>query len=424
MKKKSKKITHEMVVTHNDFNNLSLAHFSPNENKILHAIVSKIKNKDTERVTITFDEIKRLTQYKRNDNRAFLASIEEVNKKLMQLNFRFEDEEKIQQFVLFPTYTIDKKTKDLTVAVNQDFTFLVNNLTREFTSYALEDFTSIKSKYALLIYPYLMQWKSVGKYTVSMEEFKRNMGLDPKYEQGNMNRRVLDPTVKELNKLFPGLNLECTKVHGLKNAVTDLIFTFNPEHLKEMRKNDVSTGAVLNEIINNVPDYYSRVCKIFGYDEKMLTKNEMRIIDEWYTVLNMDDSMIKGAYIVGGEKSNILYCNGILKAWAQRGFKEPSDVEELVVRGYAFVKGDALLDSFGNVPVYPTENEDAADKVRYDANGDSFGAEDKQNIGGVGVNGVNGVNNAQRTAADERRASDYDREDDLTSIPVPVWEDK
>ena len=88
MKKKSKKITHEMVVTHNDFNNLSLAHFSPNENKILHAIVSKIKNKDTERVTITFDEIKRLTQYKRNDNRAFLASIEEVNKKLMQLNFR------------------------------------------------------------------------------------------------------------------------------------------------------------------------------------------------------------------------------------------------------------------------------------------------------------------------------------------------
>ena len=95
-----------------------------------------------------------------------------------------------------------------------------------------------------------------------------------------------------------------------------------------------------------------------------------------------------------------------------------------MVRGYAFVKGDALLDSFGNVPVYPTENEDAADKVRYDANGDSFGAEEKHNIGGVGANGVTGVNNAKRTAADERQASDYDREDDLTSIPVPVWEDK
>ena len=146
-RKKKNKVNNDIrVVTQNEFNNVSLATFTPNENKILHAIVAKIKNKDTQKIQISFDEIKYLVQYKRNDNSSFIRDIERVNTKLMQLNYRYEDEDKIVQFVLFPTYIINKKEKTLEVAVNQDFTFLLNHLTGEFTAFALNDFTRINQQ--------------------------------------------------------------------------------------------------------------------------------------------------------------------------------------------------------------------------------------------------------------------------------------
>ena len=88
------------VVTQNEFNNVSLATFTPNENKILHAIVAKIKNKDTQKIQISFDEIKYLVQYKRNDNSSFIRDIERVNTKLMQLNYRYEDEVMVVTVIL------------------------------------------------------------------------------------------------------------------------------------------------------------------------------------------------------------------------------------------------------------------------------------------------------------------------------------
>ena len=63
-RKKKNKVNNDIrVVTQNEFNNVSLATFTPNENKILHAIVAKIKNKDTQKIQISFDEIKYLKEF-------------------------------------------------------------------------------------------------------------------------------------------------------------------------------------------------------------------------------------------------------------------------------------------------------------------------------------------------------------------------
>ena len=321
-RKKKNKVNNDIrVVTQNEFNNVSLATFTPNENKILHAIVAKIKNKDTQKIQISFDEIKYLVQYKRNDNSSFIRDIERVNTKLMQLNYRYEDEDKIVQFVLFPTYIINKKEKTLEVAVNQDFTFLLNHLTGEFTAFALNDFTSIKSKYALLIYPFLSQWKSVGKYTVSIEDFKANMGLDEDYSISNIDKRVLIPTVRELNALFPGLNLEVDKQRGLKNKVVGLKFTFVGSKLEPGK--DIKTIAAGKLTPGND---YTAVCEIFGYDKDKLKAEEMATIDSWYKDLNMSNEMIAAAYTAARDRASIRYCNGILKNWFNSGYKKVEDI--------------------------------------------------------------------------------------------------
>lgn len=54
-----------------------------------------------------------------------------MNDKLQKVACSLETEEEIISFVLFPTYHINKI---LTISVNQDFQFILNNLVSNFDS--------------------------------------------------------------------------------------------------------------------------------------------------------------------------------------------------------------------------------------------------------------------------------------------------
>ena len=73
---------------------------------------------------------------------------------------------------------------------------------------------------------------------------------------------------------------------------------------------------------------YTQVCSIFGLDKEKLTTSEKTIINGWYESLEMSEEMIKCAYESAGENTNIRYCNGILKSWAQKGYKTPADTQQ------------------------------------------------------------------------------------------------
>ncbi len=72
---------------------------------------------------------------------------------------------------------------------------------------------------------------------------------------------------------------------------------------------------------------YEDVCRIFGLDKAKLTSSEKTIINGWFESLNMGDDMIKSAFEAAGGNANIRYCNGILKSWAQKGYKSPADIQ-------------------------------------------------------------------------------------------------
>lgn len=76
---------------------------------------------------------------------------------------------------------------------------------------------------------------------------------------------------------------------------------------------------------------YECVCKIFGMDMDKLTSSEKTIIDAWYERLQMSEEMIRRAYYRAGSQAGIRYCNGILKSWAQKGYKTTDDIQGLFI---------------------------------------------------------------------------------------------
>ena len=73
---------------------------------------------------------------------------------------------------------------------------------------------------------------------------------------------------------------------------------------------------------------YGEVCTVFGLNKDKLTTSEKTIINGWYESLNMSAEMIKSAFESAGTNANIRYCNGILKSWAQKGYKKPEDIQQ------------------------------------------------------------------------------------------------
>ena len=78
-------------------------------------------------------------------------------------------------FDLFPTFTVNKKEQTLTVAVNESFKFILNELTKEFTEFDLKSFTLLESKYSKTLYRKLKQFKFSGFYKAKVDELRRNM---------------------------------------------------------------------------------------------------------------------------------------------------------------------------------------------------------------------------------------------------------
>lgn len=223
----------EIVKYHNDLSNqIVIKTLNANELNFFMAICSKMRDKGENEIVFSFSQLKELVKWTSNDNADFLRSLQNTNKKLIALNFRFEDEREIVQFVLFPTFRINKDNKTLVVKVNEEFSFLLNNLSSNFTRFELENFTSLQSKYSKYLYKELMKYKSTGYVIFKIEEFREKLDIPPKYRMTHINQKVLSPSKEELSKVFQKFEIKKIK-KGREITHIEFYFSLKKEKIKE-----------------------------------------------------------------------------------------------------------------------------------------------------------------------------------------------
>lgn len=98
-------------------------------------------------------------------------------------------------------YELNKEKETVTVKVNEDFKWVLNELAN-CTTFELSEFVSIKGSYVKEIYRRAKQFRMNGYWIVEMDEFKRLLDIPKSYRMSDINKVVLTPTTDELRKIW------------------------------------------------------------------------------------------------------------------------------------------------------------------------------------------------------------------------------
>lgn len=219
----------EIVKYENQMNTVAFRRFNVNELNLFFVICSKLREKDIKEVCFSFNELKHLSKYSKNDIKRFVKDLDNTYKKMIELNIKIITKDEWIRFVLFNKYSINHKNQTITIQINEPFKWVLNELTVNFTRFELSEFISIKSSYAKELYRRLKQFRTTGFYTVEIDEFRRILDIPNSYKMSDIDKWVLKPCMNELKPYFKGLKIE--KIKGKYNKVEQLIFTFKIEKI-------------------------------------------------------------------------------------------------------------------------------------------------------------------------------------------------
>jgi len=224
-------------------NGLNFSGFTSIDFDFLMTLCSRMKDKGTNELTLTFDELKDIINYKPTSLKRFVSDIIRMNEKLMKISCALEKDGQIFQFVLFTTFITNPERKIVTIAVNERFKFILNDITKNFTRFDLEEFVRLESKYTKTLFRLLKQFRTMGKYEISLEMFRQKMDIPISYTSRDIHFKIIDPSIQELQNCFK--DLKCTIQYANKRGrpVTGYIFTFKPEAIPK----------VMNKTADGVP---------------------------------------------------------------------------------------------------------------------------------------------------------------------------
>lgn len=226
MKKKA-----DLIVYKNEFNKVPLKDFKSVELDLLFSIMSQMRNKGLTEVKLSFDQLKSLSKYNNsNALSSFVKDLESTYDKLIHLDVKIGTSKKWTKFVFFTKYSIDIENQEVTIAVNSEFSGLINEIAGNFTKLELDEITSLSSSYSKNCYRFLKQFKSTGYAVFWLEDFKNLVDAPESYDYSSINQRVLKPIEKELPQYFPNLKIRRIKGTGIdKRKVVRLEFTFGSD---------------------------------------------------------------------------------------------------------------------------------------------------------------------------------------------------
>lgn len=246
------KSMNEIVKIHNDLADLPLRGFNPSEIDILMAICYKCQDEGGA-VTLNIEDIKSLADYKAKDEKRFYEDLSKTVQKLNALNIRVgESLKEYEQFTLFPKFRVSEKSGTVEVRVAEDFQYMLNEFTGNYTRLELQQSVGLISKYSKQIYKMLRKFRSTGKWIVRLEDFREYLDIPKSYRITNIDQFVINPAIAELTVFFK--DLSCNKNYSKKTGkgrpkVIGYEWTFKPvANEKKPTKQTQPTQESISEV--------------------------------------------------------------------------------------------------------------------------------------------------------------------------------
>ena len=219
----------EVVKYENRVNSLGLSGFSAVELNLFMLLCSKTKNKGQELIELDYGNLKKLLGLEKQSDKYLHEELYKMSSKMTKINGNFKNDKKFVAFNLFSTFSGDLEEKKLTVRVNIDFEFLLNEITKNFTRFELSEFVKLESKYSKNLYRLLKQYRKTGTYRVEAEKFRELMDCPKSYTNKFFMRDCVNVAVKELSRgYFDDLKVTPIKAPKRGAPIVAYEFTFKP----------------------------------------------------------------------------------------------------------------------------------------------------------------------------------------------------
>lgn len=226
-------MANEVVKHHNDLNTIPMRNWTSEEMNFFFSILAKLKDKGTTVVEFNSEELKELARYSDWHLPRFQKIMENLGDHIASIRYYERTSHSFKIMNLFSIFEVkwndDMSDLKAHVGVTENYSYIVNKLNAEFTSYELEEFTSIRSTYAKTMYRLLKQWRTIGKIEYKIEDFKKLLDMPEYYQPSHIDKNVLNPILKELSAYFNNLKVKKIKSNKRGTPVIAYEFTFSPE---------------------------------------------------------------------------------------------------------------------------------------------------------------------------------------------------
>ena len=168
---------------------------------------------------------------------------------------------------------------------------LVTMLEKHFTSYELQQVASLKSIHAIRLYELLIQYRTVGKIEISLNDLRLKLGIaDGKYPtMNNFKARVLDVGIQQINE-HSDITVKYEQVKTGRN-ITDFKFSFKQKPSKATAHQNERDGTTIDFLTDNLTDkQLERIArnKLFIADYNHMISpqsNANNDLNEWVRVM-------------------------------------------------------------------------------------------------------------------------------------------
>lgn len=226
-------MSHEIVKHHNDLNTIPMRNWSSEEMNFFFGIIAKMRDKGTKIVEFSDKELRGLADYSDWNLPRFKKIMENLGEHIASIRYYERTSNSFKIMNLFSTFEVnwDDNMSNLSVkvGVTENYSYIINKLDAEFTSYELAEFTQIRSTYAKTLYRLLKQWRTKGKREFSIDELKTLLDTPDYYAPSHIDKNILKPAMRELSAFFKNLKVKKVKANTRGTPVTGYIFTWQPE---------------------------------------------------------------------------------------------------------------------------------------------------------------------------------------------------
>lgn len=241
---KNKVTDNSIVLTHNDLNRISFPGFTQREIDFLYGVIINLYGMGGEKVRIDLNSLLEAVGMNYMDR-------SEVGFLNWFLNFRDKSAS-----IICPMYMIDPDgSENFTAAsffgavsvnidsgyiefqINPIFSYLVDKQKTHYTAFQFGELRSLKNKYPKRLFRHLSQWKTQGTMTFSIDELQRQLDYPINYRPSKIRQSVLDPSVNDLQELFP--DLQCENIYK-KRKVVGYKFTWDSEYFKDKKAKEIA----------------------------------------------------------------------------------------------------------------------------------------------------------------------------------------